>query len=88
MLLLIKYKHAGYHNHGGWWGYQNEENYFLLFLFSIHIRPNLVSFNPVLSLRTGTSPVPETLYFISSLCKTMLWFLHWFITRSGVILGL
>jgi len=23
MLLHTKYKSAGYHNHGGYWGYQN-----------------------------------------------------------------
>jgi len=36
-----------------------------------HIRPNWVSFIPVLSLRRGTSPAPETLCFISSLHKTI-----------------
>jgi len=49
VLLYIKYKIAGYHNHRRWWGTKIRK-----IIFSL----------------------------------AMLWFLHWFISRSGVILGL
>jgi hypothetical protein len=42
VLLRMKYKIAGYHNHGGWWGYQNYKNYFL---FSYVVVSSLVHFS-------------------------------------------
>jgi len=42
MLLHIKYKIAGYNNHGEWWGYRYWEDYFV---FNYGVDSYLVHFS-------------------------------------------